>query len=69
MHLFSKKADKKMAAYQKELIETHYQEVDNMYRQMRGWRHDYRNHIQTMKVLAEQGDIGTIQRYSGNCRC
>ena len=34
MHLFSKKADKKMAAYQKELIETHYQEVDNMYRQM-----------------------------------
>ena len=34
-----------MAAYQKELIETHYQEVDNMYRQMRGWRHDYRNHI------------------------
>ena len=42
MHLFSKKAAKKMAAYQKELIETHYQEVDNMYRQMRGWRHDYR---------------------------
>lgn len=36
MHLFSKKAAKKMAAYQKELIETHYQEVDNMYRQMRG---------------------------------
>ena len=35
MHLFSKKADKKMAAYQKELVETHYQEVDNMYRQMR----------------------------------
>ena len=30
MHLFSKKAAKKMAAYQKELIETHYQEVDNM---------------------------------------
>ena len=26
MHLFSKKAAKKMAAYQKELIETHYQE-------------------------------------------
>ena len=52
MHLFSKKAAKKMAAYQKELIETHYQEVDNMYRQMRGWRHDYRNHIQTMKAYA-----------------
>ena len=54
MHLFSKKAAKKMAAYQKELIETHYQEVDNMYRQMRGWRHDYRNHIQTMKLMQPQ---------------
>ncbi len=27
MHLFSKKADKKMAAYQKELIETHYRRL------------------------------------------
>ena len=26
--------------------ETHYQEVENMYRQMRGWRHDWRNHLQ-----------------------
>ena len=34
---------------------TNYQEVENMYRQIRGWRHDYRNHIQTMKVLAANG--------------
>ena len=52
MSLFSKQIDKRIAAYQRELIETHYHEVDNMYRQIRGWRHDYRNHIQTMKVLA-----------------
>ena len=52
MSLFSKQIDKRIAAYQRELIETHYREVDNMYRQIRGWRHDYRNHIQTMKVLA-----------------
>ena len=48
MSLFSKQIDKRIAAYQRELIETHYREVDNMYRQIRGWRHDYRNHIQTM---------------------
>ena len=41
MSLFSKQIDKRIAAYQRELIETHYQEVDNMYRKMRGWRHDY----------------------------
>ena len=63
MGLFSKKADKKMATYQKELIETHYQEVDNMYRQIRGWRHDYRNHIQAMKAYAAAGDLDAIRHY------
>ena len=49
----NKKIDKQIERYQRELIDTHYQEVENMYKKMRGWRHDYRNHIQTMKVLAE----------------
>ena len=30
---------------------------------MRGWRHDYRNHIQTMKVLAEKGNLEAIKEY------
>ena len=63
MSLFSKQIDKRIAAYQRELIETHYQEVDNMYRQIRGWRHDYRNHIQMMKVLAANGDMNGIKEY------
>ena len=63
MSLFSKQIDKRIAAYQRELIETHYQEVENMYRQIRGWRHDYRNHIQTMKVLAANGDMDAIKAY------
>ncbi len=63
MGIFSKHIDKKIAAYQHELIETHYREVDNMYRQIRGWRHDYRNHIQTMKVLAANDDMDAIKEY------
>lgn len=63
MSLFSKQIDKRIAAYQRELIETHYQEVDNMYRKMRGWRHDYRNHIQAMKVLAADGNLDGIKAY------
>ncbi len=63
MSLFSKQIDKRIAAYQRELIDTHYQEVDNMYRQIRGWRHDYRNHIQMMKVLAANGDMDGIKAY------
>ena len=63
MSLFSKKIDRQIANYQHELIETHYREVDNMYRQIRGWRHDYRNHIQTMKAYAAAGDWDAIRRY------
>lgn len=63
MGFFSKSIDKKIASYQQELIETHYREVDNMYRQIRGWRHDYRNHIQTMKAYAASEDWDAIKRY------
>jgi len=63
MFLFSRQIDKRIANYQRELIETHYQEVENMYRQIRGWRHDYRNHIQMMKVLAANGDMDGLKAY------
>lgn len=63
MSFFSKQIDKRIAAYQRELIETHYREVENMYRQIRGWRHDYRNHIQTMKVLAANGNMDALKAY------
>ena len=63
MGLFNKRIQRQIAAYQQELIETHYREVDNMYRQIRGWRHDYRNHIQTMKAYAAQEDWQAICHY------
>jgi len=59
----NKKIDKQIERYQRELIDTHYQEVETMYKKMRGWRHDYRNHIQTMKVLANQGDLESLKEY------
>lgn len=63
MSIFSRMIDKRIAAYQYDLIETHYREVENMYRQTRAWRHDYRNHIQLMKVLASDGDLEGIRAY------
>ena len=44
-------------------METHYQEVETMYRQMRGWRHDYRSHIQALKALAAEGDVEAVKEY------
>lgn len=63
MRFFSKRIDKELAAYQQELIETHYHEVDNMYQQIRGWRHDYRNHIQTMKAYAAAENWEALSHY------
>lgn len=51
MGIISKLIDRRISKYQSDLIETHFAEVDNMYRQMRGWRHDYRNHMQAMKAI------------------
>lgn len=58
-----KKIDKQIEKYQRDLIDTHYQEIETMYTKMRGWRHNYHNHIQVMKALAEKGDIETIKDY------
>lgn len=63
MSIFSKLIDKQIAKYQRDLIETHYAEVENMYNQIRGWRHDYRNHIQTMKAYAASNDMEAIKSY------
>lgn len=63
MGFFSRKIDQKIASYQHELTEIHYREIDNMYQKIRGWRHDYRNHIQTMKAYAASENWDAIKRY------
>jgi len=55
--------DRRLAGFQSDLIATHYAEVENMYRQIRGWRHDYRNHIQVLKSYAAAGDMESVIRY------
>ena len=49
-YIISKLVDKRIANYQNDLMTKHYNEVENIYKQMRGWKHDYHNHIQTMKA-------------------
>ena len=63
MKLLKARENRRVAAYQRELIETHYAEVENMYRQMRIWRHDYRSHLQTLKAHAAAGNLEAIKAY------
>lgn len=55
--------DKRILQYQNDLVEKHFEEVENMYRQTRGWRHDLKNHIQTMKAHAAMGEYDKLGEY------
>ena len=61
--LFEKLIAKRVASFEKEILQKYYAEVENMYGKMRGWRHDYRHHIQTMKVHAANREYEEIDRY------
>lgn len=61
--LFGKMIDRRIAAYQNDLVARHVEEVQNMYRQVRGWRHDFAGHVQNMNVLLEKGDYEELKRY------
>ncbi len=59
--IFGKMIDRRIAAYQNDLIEKHCEEIENTYRIMRGWRHDYHNHVQTMLALCDKPE--EMRRY------
>lgn len=40
-----------------------FNEAVGLYDQMRGWRHDWRNHIQALQTQAAAGDMAGIQSY------
>lgn len=52
-----------LGRFQNDLINRHYDEVETMYRKMRGWRHDYHNHIQTLKAYMEMERYGEAEDY------
>lgn len=60
---FDKLVEKRVASFQNELMQKYYDEVENMYTKMRGWRHDYRHHIQAMKVHMANGEYEETEKY------
>lgn len=61
--IFGKAIDRRISAYQNDLITKHCDEVENIYKTMRGWRHDYHNHIQAMLALDAAGKPAEIKEY------
>jgi len=63
MKFLSKLIDKRIQEYQRTLAKAHYDEVETMYKEMRGWRHDYKNHISVLKSYAHDGEIAQLLQY------
>ena len=60
---WTKYVEKKNIEYQNRLLERQVQEVQNIYMTMRGWRHDYHNHLQSMKAYVKMGQYEKLDEY------
>ncbi len=55
--------NRRISRFQNDLVNRHYDEVETMYRKMRGWRHDYHNHIQTLKAHMDMAQYEQASLY------
>lgn len=49
--------------FRRDLMEHQYEEIKSIYMDMRGWRHDYHNHMQVMKAQLALGHLEEIGDY------
>ncbi|MBD5495945.1 MAG: GHKL domain-containing protein [Lachnospiraceae bacterium] len=61
--LFQKWIDKRIEDYQSDLLQKYCDEVESMYTKMRGWRHDYHNHIQALQASMALGKYDEVNEY------
>lgn len=63
IYFLQRRFQRNLVQTQADLLKEHTEEVENIYRQMRGWRHDYKNHIQSMKAYLELDRIDLLEKY------
>lgn len=49
--------------FQRDILSHQYEEVKEIYLNMRGWRHDYHNHLQVMKAQIAAGQMDEMKEY------
>lgn len=55
--------EESVTLYQNQLLTKQVNEVQNMYMTMRGWRHDYHNHLQTLKAHLKLNQVDEAKVY------
>ncbi len=65
VYLLSKKKAQEQCFYdfQDKILNTQMEEMNQIYMTMRGWRHDYHNHMQTIKAHLALGQISEAGEY------
>jgi sensor histidine kinase regulating citrate/malate metabolism len=65
-HRYIRKSYEQAASeYQNKVLSKQIEEVQNIYMTMRGWRHDYHNHLQSLKAQLSMGKVQQAQEYLG----
>lgn len=55
--------EKKISEYENKLVASQFEEMKQLYMTMRGWRHDYHNHMQKIRAHLELGEYEEVQDY------
>lgn len=63
--LLKRKYDKRLSDFQDSLLKKQRDEVQNIYQTMRAWRHDYHNHIQSIKAMLAMKKFQELDDYLG----
>lgn len=58
-----KHTEKRVGEFQDKVLRTQREEVQNIYATMRGWRHDYHNHMQTIKAYLSNQQLEETLQY------
>ena len=63
LFLYKKGFEAQTEQFRRDLMENQYEEIKGVYMDMRGWRHDYHNHMQVMKAQLALGNLTEIREY------
>jgi len=63
VRLMNRSTEKRIGEYQDKVLKNQRDEVQSIYRTMRGWRHDYHNHMQTIKAYLSLGQVEETLTY------
>ena len=58
-----KREEDKTIIYQNKLMKQQMDEIENIYMTMRGWRHDYHNHLQSLKGFLSLNKVDQMKNY------